>query len=178
MRTVETQAGERYLLLTEAGDTCLVRDPATGETQYVDADRLSAVDGEPPLAAAASWITDPVRQLLTAVHDDQSLGLVVELVDRGPVAAVELYDAYDLCESDFHGLLAELRAADLVSEVEVAGGPGYDATETALAAIESLRGDSGVAQNPDTGGTDTADSSDQAGTDTADSPDDAGTDTD
>lgn len=156
MRTVETPAGKRYLLLEESGDACLVRDPATGETLYVEGDRLSPVegdgltdgdcdpltdgDGDPPLAAAASGIAHPVRQLLTAVHDDQSLGLVVELVDRGPVAAADLFGAYDLCESDFHGLLTELRAAELVSEVQVAGARGYDATETAVTAVESLRG--------------------------------------
>ncbi|MFB6220391.1 MAG: hypothetical protein ABEH90_03035 [Halolamina sp.] len=146
MRTVETAEGERYLLLKEASDASLVRDPATGEERYIDADRLSDADGEPPLVAAASGVSEPARRLLTAVHDEQSLGLVIELVDRGPVAAVDLLGAYELCESDFHGVVTELRAAELVSERQVAGERGYDATEMAREAVEHLRAEGATAE--------------------------------
>lgn len=139
MRTVETADGERYLLLKESSDATLVRDPVTGEERYIDADELTDVSGEPPLAAAASGVPAPVRRLLTAVHDEQALGLVVELADSGPVAVVDLLGAYDLCESDFHGLLSELRAAGLVAERGVAGERGYDATEAAREAVDYLR---------------------------------------
>ena len=139
MRTVETEDGERYLLLKESSDASLVRDPETGAERYIDADRLTEVSGEPPLAAAASGVPEPVRRLLTAVHDEQSLGLVVELADTGPVAVVDLLGAYDLCESDFHGLLTELRAAGLVEERRVAGERGYDATAAAREAVDYLR---------------------------------------
>lgn len=139
MRTVETESGERYLLLKESSDSSLVRDPETGEERYVDADRLRDVGGESPLVVAASGVPDPVRRLLTAVHTEQSLGLVMELVDRGPVPVVDLLGAYDLCESDFHGLLSELRAAGLVAEARVAGERGYDATEVAREAVELIR---------------------------------------
>ena len=139
MRTVETDDGERLLLLKESSDASLVRDPKTGAERYVEAERLSAPDGASPLAVAAGGVPEPVRRLVTAVHDERSLGLVMELADSGPVAVVELLGAYDLCESDFHGLLSELRAAGLVKEEKVAGQRGYDATETAREAVELLR---------------------------------------
>jgi hypothetical protein len=139
MRTVETDEGERFLLVEASSDESLVRDPATGEERYVDADRLSETEGTPPLAAAAEGVPAPVRRLLTAIHDDRSLGLVLELVDRGPIAVVDLLDTSELCESDFHGLLTELRAAGLVTDVRVGGEAGYDATDAAREAVDVLR---------------------------------------
>lgn len=139
MRTVETDEGERLLLVKESSDASLVRDPKTGEERYVEAEQLSEPDGSSPLVAAAGGVPEPVRRLLTAVHDERSLGLVMEVADRGPVAVVDLLAAYELCESDFHGLLSELRAAGLVREATVAGERGYDATETARAAVDLLR---------------------------------------
>lgn len=139
MRTVETESGEHYLLLKESSDASLVRDPETGEERYVDADRLRDVGGASPLSVAASGVPEPVRRLLTAVHDERSLGLVMELADRGPLPVVDLLGAYELCESDFHGLLSELRAAGLVTEARVAGERAYDATELAREAVEQVR---------------------------------------
>lgn len=139
MRTVETESGERYLLLKESSDASLVRDPESGEERYVEAERLRDVGGASPLSVAASGVPEPVRRLLTAVHDEQSLGLVMELVDSGPVPVVDLLGAYDLCESDFHGLLSELRAAGLVAEARIAGERGYDATAVAREAVERVR---------------------------------------
>lgn len=144
MRTVETESGDRYLLLKESSDSSLVRDPTTGEERYVDAERIRDVDGESPLTVAASGVPAPVRRLLTAVHDERSLGVVMELVDRGPLPAVELFGAYDLCESDFHGLLSELRAAGFVSEDSVAGERGYDATALAREAVDEIRTGAGT----------------------------------
>jgi hypothetical protein len=139
MRTVETESGERYLLLKESSDSSLVRDPKTGEERYVATDRLRDVGGESPLVVAASGVPEPVRRLLTAVHTEQSLGLVMELADRGPVPAVDLLGAYELCESDFNGRLSELRAAGLVAEARLAGERAYDATALARAAVDLLR---------------------------------------
>lgn len=141
MRTVETESGERYLLLKESSDSSLVRDPETGEERYVDADRLRDVGGDSPLIVAAGGVQNSVRQLLTAVHTEQSLGLVMELADRGPVPVVDLLGAYELCESDFHGLLSELRAAGMVAESRVAGERCYDATAVAREAVELIRTD-------------------------------------
>jgi hypothetical protein len=139
MRTVSAADGTRYLLIKQSSETSLVRDPETGTEQYIDNDRLDVVDGESPLETAAAAIDPAVRRLLTATHNDQSLGLVVELVDRGPCSTIELLDSYDLCESDLHGLLAEFRAAGLVEEVTSYGERGYDATELAATAIDQLR---------------------------------------
>jgi len=139
MQTVSDTDGTHYLLVKRSGDASLVRDPETGAQRYIDNDDLEAVDGESPLVTAASAIDAPVRRLLTATHNDRSLGLVVELVDRGPCSTLELLDSYDLCESDLHGLLAEFRAAGLVEEATSHGRRGYDATELAAAAVDRLR---------------------------------------
>jgi len=142
MRTVSDADGTRYLLLKQSAETSLVRDPETGAEQYIDNDRLDSVDGESPLVTAASAVDAPVRRLLTATHNDRSLGLLIELVDRGPCSTIELLDSYDLCESDLHGLLGEFRAAGLVEEATSYGERGYDATDLAAMAVGQLRTDS------------------------------------
>ena len=139
MRTVSDDDGNRYLLRKQSSDASLVFDPETGAERYIDTDRLTTVDGESALETAATAIAPPVRRLLTATHNDQSLGLLVELVDRGPCSTIELLDSYDLCESDLHGLLAEFRAAGLVAEATSHGERGYDATDLAATAVDQLR---------------------------------------
>ena len=139
MRTVRDESGDRYLLLKRSDESSRVRDPETGEERYLDNDALTVVDGESPLATAARGVPEDVRRVAVAVHDDRSLGLLAELADRGPIGIRELLDTYDLCESDLHGLLAEFRAAGLIEEARVAGEHGYDATETATAALDALR---------------------------------------
>jgi len=141
MRTVSDADGNRYLLLKQSSEASLVRDPRTGSEQYIDNDRLEAIDGESPLVTAAAAVGAPMRRLLTATHNDRSLGLLVELVDRGPCSTIELLDSYDLCESDLHGLLAEFRAAGLVAEATSYGERGYDATDLAATAVDQLRTD-------------------------------------
>jgi len=84
-------------------------------------------------------VPDPARRVLSAAHDDRSLGLLVELVDRGPVAVRSLASDYDLCESDLHGLLAEFSAAGLIEETTIAGERGYEPTEVAVEGIDHLR---------------------------------------
>ena len=130
MRTDRDTDGDRCLLLKESDESSLVDDPESGAERYVANDDLDFVD-ESPLATAAAGIDPAVRRLVTATYDDQSLGLLVELVDSGPLATVELLDSYDLCESDLHGLLAEFRASGLVAEAETAGQRGYDPTDLA-----------------------------------------------
>lgn len=141
MRTVQDQAGRRYLLLTESGDASRVRDPATGEERFLPNDQLEAVRGESPLVTAARGIPEPTRRVLTAVPTERALGLLVELVARGPLPVVSLLEAYDLCESDLLGVISEFRAAGLVAEADVAGERGYDATDLAREGVEHLRGD-------------------------------------
>lgn len=140
MRTVRDESGKRYLLLKESGDASLVRDPETGERRYLDGDRLEPAGGESPLVTAARAVPDPVRRLLTAVRDERALGLFVEVDRRAPVGVRELLDAGDLCESDLHGTLAELRAAGLLAETDVGGERGYAVTDDGREALDALRG--------------------------------------
>jgi hypothetical protein len=139
MRTVRDDEGTRYLLLKRSGSSSLVRDPATGAEQYLPTDRLTVVEGTDPLAAAAASVPTPREGPLSGLPDVQALGLVVDLVDRGPTPAVTLLDAYDHCESDLHGLLGELRAAGLVREATAFGERGYAPTTTATEAVTTLR---------------------------------------
>jgi hypothetical protein len=145
MQTVRDDEGNRYLLVKRSAESSRVRDPETGEERHLPNEALSA-EGVSPLVAAASGVPESVRRVLTATHDDRSLGLLVELADRGPCAVVALLDAYDLCESDLHGLLGEFRAAGLVTETTVYGERGYDATDLTRDAVRHLRrGDADVA---------------------------------
>lgn len=139
MRTVRDASGKRFLLVKQSSDSSRVRDPDTGAERYLDNDGLEFVGGESPLVTAAAGVPASVRRVLTAVPNERALGLLVELVDRGPVSVVELLDAYDLCESDLHGLLAEFRAAGLVEEARVYGERGYDATTLASDGVDGLR---------------------------------------
>jgi len=138
MQTVRDADGDRYLLVKRSAESSRIRDPDTGEEEYRPNDALTFEDGS-TLSVQAAAVPEPVRRVVTATHDDRSLGLLIELVDCGPLPAVELLSTTDLCESDLHGLLAELRAADLVVETEVHGERGYDATDAAREAVASLR---------------------------------------
>lgn len=139
MRTVRDPEGKRYLLLKESGESSRVRDPETGEERYLPSGELEPVDGESPLATAAAGVPASVRRTLTAVPNERALGLLIELVDRGPLPIAELLETSDLCESDLHGLAAEFRAAGLLEEAEVAGRRGYDATDLTRDAVARLR---------------------------------------
>jgi len=139
MRTVRGPDDTTYLLLKRSGDASLVRDPATGEERYVENDRLDPAGGASPLGAAAEAVPEGRRRLVTAVRDERSLGLLVELDRRGPTAVRTLMGAYDLCESDMHGLLAEFRAAGLIEERAVAGERGYALTGPGSDALDALR---------------------------------------
>jgi hypothetical protein len=131
MRTVRDESGNHYLLLKQSGDASRVRDPATGEERHLPNESLAVVEGESPLETASRVVPKPVRTVVTAAHDERALGLLLEIDERGPVDVRVLLDAYDLCESDLHGLLGEFRAAGLVREVEVVGGRGYETTDEA-----------------------------------------------
>ncbi|MDS0257933.1 hypothetical protein NDI56_00760 [Haloarcula sp. S1CR25-12] len=138
MRTVRDESGTHYILLKESSESSLVRDPKTGAERHVANEKLASVDGESPLATAATAVPDAVRTVVTAAHDEHALGLLVELDTRGPLSVHELLDSYDLCESDLHGLLGEFRAAGLVEEADVFGQRGYDTTDTATDAVAFL----------------------------------------
>ncbi len=139
MQTVRDADGRRCLLVKRSAESSLVRDPETGGERYVDNATLTVIDGESPLTTAAAGVPGPVRRVLGAVHDDRTLGLLVTVVDDGPLSVLELLDDADMCESDLHGRIAEFRAAGLVDEVDVDGRRGYAATATATDAVAFLR---------------------------------------
>ena len=138
MRTVRDAEGRHYLMLKESDVSSLVRDPATGERRHIPNDDIETVDGESPLETVASAVPETVRRVLTATHDERSLGLLLEIDDRGPVGVRTLLSAYDLCESDLHGLLAEFRAAGLIDEAETGGQRGYVTTDEASDGLDTL----------------------------------------
>lgn len=137
MRTVEHD-GDRYLLLKRSGESSLVRDPETGDKRYLPNDDLTAT-GESPLAVAATRVPEATRRVLTAVHSEQALGVLVELDERGPLSVRALLGDTDLCESDLHGLVGELRAAGILEETEVEGERGYGVTEVGREGLHALR---------------------------------------
>ena len=139
MRTVEDDAGRRYLLLKRSRDASLVRDPETGEQSYVPTEDLTVVDGVSPLETAAASVPPAARALATAVHDDRALGLLVALEAADGLSARALLDADDACESDLHGLLGELRAAGLVEAATVDGEEGYRLADDAAAVVRALQ---------------------------------------
>jgi hypothetical protein len=141
MRTVRDGTGKRYLLVKKSHDSSRVRDPVSGEERYLDNEDVEPVDGESPLVTAAAAVPGAARRVLTAVPNERALGLLVELVDRGPLPVVSLLDAYDLCESDLHGLFGEFRAAGLIEEATVHGERGYDATDLACEGVAAVRDD-------------------------------------
>lgn len=139
MRTVRDEDGTHYLLLKESAESSLVRDPQSGQQHHIPNEQLEHVDGASPLDTAAAALPSDVRRVLTAVPDERALGLLVELDRRGPTDVRTLLSAYDLCESDMHGLLAEFRAAGLVTETRVAGQRGYETTDRTSDALVILQ---------------------------------------
>ncbi|MCL9815415.1 DUF7346 family protein [Natronocalculus amylovorans] len=139
MRTVRDADGTEYILRKSSSDAWLVYDPNAKTESYMPADELTIVSDTSPLTVAASTVSPPVRRILSATHNDQSLGLLIELVDRGPISVIDLLNSYDFCESDLHGLLSEFRAAGLVTEEAVLDTRGYAATDIASDGISMLR---------------------------------------
>ncbi|ELY52069.1 DUF7346 family protein [Natronococcus jeotgali] len=138
MKPVQDDTGKRYVLLKRSEHASLVRDPETGNECYVQNDRLEHLEDESVLETAARTIDEPVRTLLTAVHDETALGLLVDLGERGPLGVREMLDAYDCCESDLHGRLTVLTAADLIAETDVAGERGYRLADEGEVALEAI----------------------------------------
>jgi hypothetical protein len=137
-RAVEDEAGNRYLLLKQSGDSSLVRDPETGERTHLPTESVDATE-QSALETILSPVPEAVLDLLTAVHDERALAVVLELDAEGPLAVRTLLNSYDFCESDLHGLLAELQAAGLIAEASVAGERGYETTEAATEALGVVR---------------------------------------
>lgn len=139
MRRVRDQQGTSYRLLKESAESSHVRNLATGEERSLPNDELEPIEDEPTLTVTSRAIPGAIRRLLTAVHDERALGLLLEIDDRGPVGVLTLLDVSDLCESDLHGLLGEFQAAGLVEETTVAGHRGYHTTDECHDALSELR---------------------------------------
>lgn len=138
-RTVRDGDGNRYLLLKRSGDASLVRNPETGERFHRPNEELEFVEDATTADTVLRAIPEAVVSLVTAVHDERALALLLELDAEGPMSVRTLLSAYDFCESDLHGLLGELTAAGLIEETTVVGERGYETTETASDALDSLR---------------------------------------
>jgi hypothetical protein len=139
MRTARGPDGRRYVVLKESSESSRVRDVETGEERFVPNDDLDAAGGESPLDALARGIPEPARRVMGACHEDWQVGVLVDLADRGPLAAREMLGAYDTCESDLLGAVTEFRAAGLVEEATVGGERGYALTEDGAAGVAALR---------------------------------------
>lgn len=87
---------------------------------------------------ATTDLPDAVVTLVAAVPDEHALALLLELDAEGPLAVRTLLARTDLCESDLHGRLAELRAGGLIEERKIAGERGYATSETASDALSSV----------------------------------------
>jgi hypothetical protein len=132
MDTVRTADGTRYLLLKRSSDASLVRDPTTGDEQYIENERLEHI-ARAPLETVTRTVPESVRRILSAVSNDRALGLLIVIDRQGPIAVSDIMERSDLCESDVNGLLSEFRAAGLVEQepMSVIDVPGYATTELA-----------------------------------------------
>ncbi len=105
MRTAVDADGRRYVILKESGESTLVADPNSGDRRYLPNERLDVVDDES---------VEPAEALLARIAED------------GPVRVRQILETTTLCESDLHGLLANLEAGGAIREVEVDGERGYE----------------------------------------------------
>jgi len=138
-RPVRDGDGNRYLLLKQSGDSSLVRDPETGERHHLPNEEIEVLDDESAVSTVLDAVPDEVATLVTAVHDERALALLLEIDAEGPMAVRTLLSEYDFCESDLHGLLGELQAARLISETKVVGERGYETTAAGARALAHLR---------------------------------------
>lgn len=139
MRTVEDEAGNRYLLLKRSTDASLVRDVATGEHRHLPTAELTVIENTSPLRTAAEAVPVAARRLVSVARDARTLGLLVALEAADGLSARALLDAEDYCESDLNGLIAELRAAGLIETASVDGEEGYRLTDDAAAVVRALQ---------------------------------------
>lgn len=134
MRTVRDQSGVHYVLLEAGKSDCLVRAIRSGEATTRPCAELQPVAPETALAAVGID-TDDAEALAVSIRLDRAVGLLIELDAAGPLAVRTLLDRFDVCESDLHGMVTELRAAGLLEPTTVYGERGYRITETASDAL-------------------------------------------
>lgn len=135
---VRDSAGRKYILEKESAESSQVRNPITGERTNLPNEELERIDGSSPLEIAAESLPSEAVDLVASVPSERALGILVTLDARGPTRVRTLLDSTTLCESDLHGLLASLTAANLVETETVAGERGYAVTESTQKALEQM----------------------------------------
>lgn len=136
METVEDDEGRRYVRLKRSTGSSLVHNPEREEVTHVPNDRLEPVEGEPPLRTAATAVSEPVRAVLTAVHSERGLGLLIVLDERDDLDAHALLAQTSFCESDLFATLREFAAAELI---ERSTADRWVLTDRGRAAVTALR---------------------------------------
>lgn len=138
MRPVADEAGRRFLLLQADGEESLVRDLETGERHTVPTDTLSVPAADPLVAACGDEAAATPPAPLDRASSALGRCLLLELHLGGPRPVRALLAETDLCESDLHGVVADLRAAGLVRDTTVGGERGYELADAATAALSDL----------------------------------------
>lgn len=141
MQPVEDADGRSCLLLKRSGDTVLLRDLHSGESRYEPASSITAVE-EPPLVSAAETVSNEIKMRLSGVESAHAIGLLALLERTGPRSVPDIMTRTTLCESDLHGLLADLQAGEFVSPTDVNGHRGYQTTQPVSDAFETEKGTS------------------------------------
>ncbi len=111
MRPVKDSSGRRYVLCGTQGPESLVWNPRTNEMCYLKTEEI-----RPLQPTELSENVTPPDLLLAFVHR------------RGPLDVRTLSSQTTFCESDLHGLLAELRTAGLLRETTIADERAYETT--------------------------------------------------
>lgn len=139
MKIVEFE-GDRYLLLKRSMSSSLVYDPDSGDRRYLPNHELDISDVSGSGGTGESILNRiPDLAPLGSIADDATLEILFEIETNGPLPARELLGRIDRCESDLHGIISELRAAELVTEVDLPGGRGYRTTARASEALDRSR---------------------------------------
>lgn len=131
MRAVRADQPGLAVVVEESDGRARVRDPETGQEWTVPATDIEPI--EPP----GTEVPTATRYVLAAV-DDRALALLL-ILDVEPRRVATLLETTDLCESDIHGVVGDLRAAGLVEPITVEGEPGYRTSPLASTGLEGLR---------------------------------------
>lgn len=129
MRVVRDEEGCYYVLQDSDGESCRIREVTTATLTTRQCAELS------PIAPADVLGVDG---LAGAIGSSRALALLIELDVAGPASARGLLDRFDVCESDLHGVTAELQAAGLIELTTVHGERGYRTTQNIGDALERL----------------------------------------
>ncbi|MEF8974993.1 MAG: hypothetical protein V5A21_02045 [Halapricum sp.] len=127
MRVVRDEEGSYYVLQDSDGETCRIREVTTATLTTRPCAELSPITAADVLGADG---------LAGAIGSIRALALLIELDVSGPTSARGLLDRFDVCESDLHGVTAQLRTAGLIEQTTVHGERGYRVTERASDALE------------------------------------------